>query len=77
MVNSLRFPASLSLSKVAGTPQEKADVFHEAALEQSPSLGFVNTGPLAPKASKELLTLEYFVTEVIWQKPAAEYRYRL
>jgi hypothetical protein len=54
-VCDVRFPASLSLRKVAGTPWEKTGMLHVAAFEQGPSLGGVNTGALAVKASKEPL----------------------
>jgi hypothetical protein len=55
----------------------KAEVLHMAAFAQGPSLGWMNAGPLAVKASKEHLVQKSSVSEDIRQKLASEHSCRL
>jgi hypothetical protein len=63
--------------KIAWIAEDKAEMFHMAALEQGTSMDWVNTGPLALKASKELQILDSSDSGGICKKPASEHRYRL
>lgn len=74
-MHGVRFPACLSLRKVAGTPPEEADVLHVAAFEQEPSLDWTNSGLLVLNTSKELLALECSVSDDTYQKPASKHSY--